>query len=80
MEIADTHDTPPPRTLMVRPLNALVLLAGRVRALAVPVVATGCIAAMSQPSPTTAFVLAVAIELGGSLLRAAAHGVFNDRQ
>lgn len=71
MESGSTQDTLFPPTLMARALRAATLLTGRVRESAAPVLATACIAAMSHPSPTTGFVLGVAIELGGRLLRAA---------
>jgi hypothetical protein len=69
MENPSTQDALFPSMLRCRALSALILLAGRAREFAAPVLATGCMAAMSQPSPTTGFVLAVAVELGGRLLR-----------
>jgi hypothetical protein len=71
METGSTRDTLFPPTLIGRALHELILLTGRVRESAAPVLATACIAAMSQPSPTTGFMLAVAIELGGRLRRGA---------
>ena len=71
METGFTQDTLFPLTLMGRALRELILLTDRARESAAPVLATACIAAMNQPSPTTGFMLAVAIELGGRLLRAA---------
>jgi hypothetical protein len=72
METGSTQDTLFPPTLAGRALCALILLTGRVRKFAAPVLATACIAAMSHPSPTTGFVLGVVFELGGRLLRVAA--------
>ena len=71
METAFTFDLPLRPAMLTRSWRRAILLTGRLRQLAAPVVATGCIGAMSHPSPTTGFMLAVTMELGGRALRCA---------